>query len=136
MYFSKEDNKKHLLLRCLVAFGNVFNSWKVFKIKIGIRQTVQRKGCLTLWSFPKINFYEIDNFNRWTSGIFFSSANAIETSAWHMINSMAPEPESYMYESVKTNDNWKFKIRKLNVKILEWHLFSAKWKNNLPKYWL
>ena len=51
-----------------------------------------------------------------------------------MINSMAPEPESYMYESVKTNDNWKFKIRKLNVKILEWHLFSAKWKNNLPKY--
>jgi len=45
-----------------------------------------------------------------------------------MINSMAPEPKSYMYESVKANDNWKFKIRKLNMKVLEWHFFQQSGK--------
>jgi hypothetical protein len=38
-----------------------------------------------------------------TSSIFFSSAKAISTSAWHRINSIAPAPTK-----------WVWSIRKLN----------------------
>lgn len=66
---------------------------------------------------PKTTQVWMDEYNKWTSGIFFSSANAIDTSAWHMINSTAPAPESYKWQCVETHNTqiWKKKTK------LGWH---------------
>lgn len=43
-----------------------------------------------------------------TSGIFFSSTKAMETSAWEIINSTAPEPvfKTGRYYTRKTQKSW------------------------------
>lgn len=134
MYFSKE--RRYLKILTLEIFGCIWKSLQ--QLKSFLNKDRDKTDC---WqkSVPnsdpfKKNYYEIDYFNRQTSGIFFSSANAIETSAWDIINSMAPEPKSYLYESVKANDIWIFKIRKLNLKVIQRHVFSVKCKNNLTKF--